>query len=51
VLARSLHRLSSRSEKPFVTASAPTLPHELLISELFGHARGALTGAVCATQA
>jgi transcriptional regulator with PAS, ATPase and Fis domain len=26
VLARSLHRLSSRSEKPFVTASAPTLP-------------------------
>jgi len=51
VLARSLHRLSSRSEKPFATVSAPTLSDQLLISELFGHARGAFTGAVRDTQA
>jgi len=46
VLARSLHRLSPRSERPFVTVSAPTLSDQLLVSELFGHARGAFTGAV-----
>ncbi|MGZ6029790.1 MAG: sigma-54-dependent transcriptional regulator, partial [Myxococcaceae bacterium] len=45
VLARAVHRLSSRSEKPFVTVSAPTLSDQLLVSELFGHARGAFTGA------
>jgi NtrC-family two-component system response regulator AlgB len=50
VLARALHRLSSRSEKPFVTVSAPTLSDQLLVSELFGHARGAFTGAVRDTQ-
>ncbi len=42
VLARALHRLSPRSEKPFVTVSAPTLSDQLLVSELFGHARGSL---------
>jgi len=46
VLARAVHQLSSRSEKPFVTVSAPTLSDQLLVSELFGHARGAFTGAV-----
>jgi NtrC-family two-component system response regulator AlgB len=46
VLARALHRLSPRAEKPFVTVSAPTLSDQLLVSELFGHARGAFTGAV-----
>ena len=46
VLARALHRLSPRAEKPFVTVSAPTLSNQLLVSELFGHARGAFTGAV-----
>jgi two-component system, NtrC family, response regulator AlgB len=46
VLARALHRLSPRADKPFVTVSAPTLPDQLLVSELFGHARGAFTGAV-----
>jgi NtrC-family two-component system response regulator AlgB len=50
VLARALHRLSPRSEKPFVTVSAPTLSDQLLVSELFGHARGAFTGAVRDTQ-
>jgi two-component system, NtrC family, response regulator AlgB len=46
VLARALHRLSPRAERPFVTVSAPTLSDQLLVSELFGHARGAFTGAV-----
>ena len=46
VLARALHRLSPRSEKPLVTVSAPTLSDQLLVSELFGHARGSFTGAV-----
>jgi NtrC-family two-component system response regulator AlgB len=46
VLARALHRLSRRSGGPFVVVSSPTLTEELLASELFGHARGAYTGAV-----
>jgi NtrC-family two-component system response regulator AlgB len=46
VLARALHRLSPRSAAPFVVVSCPTLTEELLASELFGHARGAYTGAV-----
>src|SRR5262249_47309603 len=50
VLAHSPHRPSYRSEKPFVTVSAPTLSDELLISELFGHARGTFTGALRDTR-
>jgi NtrC-family two-component system response regulator AlgB len=46
VLARQLHALSSRSAKPFVVVNCPTLSEDLLASELFGHARGAFTGAV-----
>ncbi|HEX2570461.1 MAG TPA: sigma-54 dependent transcriptional regulator [Polyangia bacterium] len=46
VLARQLHTLSGRSAKPFVVVNCPTLSPELLASELFGHARGAFTGAV-----
>jgi NtrC-family two-component system response regulator AlgB len=46
VLARHLHGLSARAAKPFVVVNCPTLSHELLASELFGHARGAFTGAV-----
>ncbi len=46
VLARYLHSLSGRSSQPFVTVSCPTLPRELLESELFGHEKGAFTGAV-----
>ena len=45
-LARALHRLGPRTGGPFVTVSCPTLTEELLASELFGHARGAYTGAV-----
>jgi two-component system, NtrC family, response regulator AlgB len=46
VLARTLHALSPRGERPFVVVNCPTLSEELLASELFGHARGAFTGAV-----
>ena len=46
VLARQLHALSARSARPFVVVNCPTLSQELLASELFGHARGAFTGAV-----
>ncbi len=46
LLARSLHRNSTRREKAFVTVACPSLSRELLESELFGHVRGAFTGAV-----
>jgi NtrC-family two-component system response regulator AlgB len=46
VLARLLHSQSPRSNAPFVTVNCPTLSEELLASELFGHAKGAFTGAV-----
>jgi two-component system, NtrC family, response regulator AlgB len=46
VLARLLHARSARAARPFVVISCPTLSQELLASELFGHARGAFTGAV-----
>jgi NtrC-family two-component system response regulator AlgB len=46
VLARSLHVRSRRSARPFVAVNCPTLSEDLLASELFGHARGAFTGAL-----
>lgn len=46
VLARALHAQSARAARPFVTVNCPTLSEDLLASELFGHARGAFTGAV-----
>jgi NtrC-family two-component system response regulator AlgB len=46
VLARTIHSLSSRSKQSFVVVNCPTLSEELLANELFGHARGAFTGAV-----
>ena len=46
VLARAIHRWSPRAERPICTVSCPTFSPELLESELFGHARGAFTGAV-----
>ncbi len=46
VAARNLHARSPRHEHPFVVVNCPTLSEELLTSELFGHARGAFTGAV-----
>ena len=45
-LAKSIHLMSSRSRKPFGVISCPSLSHELLESELFGHVKGAFTGAL-----
>ncbi len=46
ILARTLHLQSRRATRPFVVVNCPTLSAELLTSELFGHAKGAFTGAV-----
>jgi NtrC-family two-component system response regulator AlgB len=46
LLARALHRNSPFRDNAFVTVSCPSLSRELLESELFGHVRGAFTGAV-----
>jgi NtrC-family two-component system response regulator AlgB len=45
-LARLLHASGPRAQRPFVVVNCPTLSDELLASELFGHVRGAFTGAV-----
>jgi NtrC-family two-component system response regulator AlgB len=46
VLARAIHSWSSRAARPFNIVSCPSIPSELLESELFGHMKGAFTGAV-----
>ena len=45
VLARAMHALGSRRSRPFVPLNVGTLPRELADAELFGHERGAYTGA------
>ena len=45
LLAKRIHRNSRRSEKPFIVVDSTTIPENLLESELFGHERGAFTGA------
>lgn len=50
LIAKAIHEASLRVTKPFVTVNSSNIPTELLESELFGHTRGAFTGAIAAKK-
>lgn len=50
VCATSIHKRSSRSDKPFIALNCGAIPRDLMESEIFGHTKGAFTGAVSARE-
>jgi two-component system, NtrC family, response regulator PilR len=50
LVARAIHKGSSRADKPFVTVNCTAIPENLLESEMFGHVKGSFTGAVANKQ-
>lgn len=50
MIARAIHEASPRADNPFVAVNCSNIPSELLESELFGHTKGAFTGAVAAKK-
>jgi formate hydrogenlyase transcriptional activator len=46
LIARAIHKRSKRSERPFISVNCAAIPSSLIMSELFGHEKGAFTGAV-----
>jgi len=50
LVAKAIHSHSARSDRPFIVVNSGSLPHDLLESNLFGHVKGAFTGAVYAKK-